>query len=92
MPGISEIKTLMVDGCEKEIKRYALLLGADYYPCKWRDFRGSFHSVEEAREVIKTLRLDFGSGVETPYDPDSQWYQIIDKFTDEMVEDSEPWF
>jgi len=38
----------------EKIKRYVCFTCSDYYPCGgWRDFSGSFDSLDEAREAVK---------------------------------------
>lgn len=48
--------------------RFVVLAGDTYYPAKWKDFRGSFKTEEEA--------LAFGRGYISG--DDLRWFQVID--------------
>jgi hypothetical protein len=51
---------------------YLVFFGDNYYPCGgWSDFKGSFDTIEEAREFLLTKNFD--------------WYQIVDSQRGEIV-------
>ena len=55
------------------MKRYLLFSGYTYYPDGgWEDFRGSFRTLEEAKEAT----------LEAPGD----WWQIVDTDTGKLVD------
>lgn len=59
------------------MKRYLVFCGATYYPSQaWRDYEGSFDSLEEALSALVNLR---------GYD----WYQIVDRDSEMVVKESE---
>jgi hypothetical protein len=58
------------------VKRFLLFYGETYYPSRaWRDFHGSFDTVEEARAAIP-------KDTEAPdWDSAPDWVQIVDTHT-----------
>ena len=60
-------------------KRYILLVGSNYYPHGWDDFRGSFDSVEEAKTYAHSFESD------DILSQDYKWAEIIDKETLKVV-------
>ena len=71
------------------MKRYILLIGDDYYPSRWDDFRGSYDSIDDALRGVRQFKGDSGSGFESEFDPSTQWYQIIDGTTGKVVKGSD---
>jgi hypothetical protein len=58
------------------MKQYLVFAGSDYYPSGgWKDFKGSFDSIDEAKKFLNTEEL-------RSYD----WWQIVDTTTQEVVE------
>ena len=59
----------------RQIKRFVLFAGQDYYPLGgWKDYQGSYDTQTEAEHAMQTLALDF-----------VEWFQIVDLQTGEFV-------
>jgi len=63
-----------------EIKRYILLAGLQYYPNRWKDFRGTFNTVAEAQSYALS---QLSRGLDW-----CGWAQIIDTLTMEVVSET----
>ena len=58
------------------MKQYLVFAGSDYYPSGgWKDFKGSFDSIDEAKKFLNTKEL-------RSYD----WFEIVDTIKMEVVE------
>jgi hypothetical protein len=58
-------------------KRYLLFAGPNYYPQPaWKDFKGTFASVEEAEQHVRSIHIAW---------VEADWYQIVDIETLEIV-------
>ena len=54
------------------MKKFLVFSGAEYYPLQaWDNYRGSYHTVMDARAYI----------IKNP----SDWYQIVDRDTERLV-------
>ena len=62
------------------MKRYILLVGANYYPRGWDDYRGSFDDLEAAKTEGNRLVTEASYLTLTPEENDpSRWWTGVDQ-------------